>query len=74
MTTVSVANITSVCLNQENLGFVSAPLKRNLFYGYALDNNLSVEKNKTRSLSRWRLVSFIVTFLWYPAWNYLIND
>lgn len=67
MTTLSVANITSVCKNKDYLDFVSAQLKCNVFYHYTLDTNLSVDKKRTKSLLGWRLVSFIVTFLWYPA-------
>lgn len=47
MTNLSVANITSVCKNKDNLDFVSAQLKCNVLYHYTLDNNLSVDKKET---------------------------
>lgn len=46
MRTLSVANITSVCQNKDNVDFVSAPMKRNVLYHYTLDNTLSVDKKR----------------------------
>lgn len=46
MTNLSVANITSVCKNKDNLDFVSAQLTCNVLYHHTLGNNLSVDKKK----------------------------